>query len=96
MTFVTAWLAMVTSAQVSSGETAVIIGAAGGVGSAAVQIAKSRGARVIAVVHRTMILHRAVKMERMRSSIQNPQISSLPFNPSPKIAAPVSSLIPAG
>ncbi|MGD0768771.1 MAG: zinc-binding alcohol dehydrogenase family protein [Tepidisphaeraceae bacterium] len=50
LTFVTAWLAMVTSAQVSCGETAVIIGAAGGVGSAAVQIAKSRGARVIAIV----------------------------------------------
>ncbi|HEY1922663.1 MAG TPA: zinc-binding alcohol dehydrogenase family protein [Tepidisphaeraceae bacterium] len=50
LTFVTAWSAMVTAAEISSGETAVIIGAAGGVGSAAVQIAKSRGARVIAIV----------------------------------------------
>ncbi|MGD0462242.1 MAG: zinc-binding alcohol dehydrogenase family protein [Tepidisphaeraceae bacterium] len=50
LTFVTAWSAMVTAAGVSSGETAVIIGAAGGVGSAAVQIAISRGARVIGVV----------------------------------------------
>ena len=50
LTFVTAWSAMITAAEISSGETAVIIGAAGGVGSAAVQIAKSRGARVIAVV----------------------------------------------
>jgi NADPH:quinone reductase-like Zn-dependent oxidoreductase len=50
LTFVTAWSAMVTASNVSSGETAVIIGAAGGVGSAAVQIAKARGARVIGVV----------------------------------------------
>jgi len=50
LTFVTAWSAMVTAAGVSSGDTAVIIGAAGGVGSAAVQIAASRGAHVIGVV----------------------------------------------
>jgi NADPH:quinone reductase-like Zn-dependent oxidoreductase len=48
--FITAWLAMVTSAEVSAGETAVVIGAVGGVGSAAVQVAKSRGARVVGVV----------------------------------------------
>jgi NADPH:quinone reductase len=50
LTFVTAWSAMVTATGVSSGETAVVIGAAGGVGSAAVQIAKARGAWVIGVV----------------------------------------------
>jgi NADPH:quinone reductase-like Zn-dependent oxidoreductase len=50
VTFLTAWSAMVTTAKISSGETAVIIGAAGGVGSAAVQIAKSFGARVIGIV----------------------------------------------
>jgi NADPH:quinone reductase len=50
LTFVTAWSAMVVAATIAEGETAVIIGAAGGVGSAAVQIAKARGARVIAAV----------------------------------------------
>lgn len=50
LVFVTAWSALVTTAGVSTGETAVIIGAAGGVGSAAVQIAKARGARVFGVV----------------------------------------------
>jgi len=50
LVFVTAWTAMVTTAGVSAGETAVIIGAAGGVGSAAVQIAKASGARVVGVV----------------------------------------------
>jgi NADPH2:quinone reductase len=50
VTFVTAWSAMVSAANISSGETALIIGAAGGVGSAAIQIAKSRAARIIGVV----------------------------------------------
>jgi NADPH2:quinone reductase len=50
VTFVTAWQAMVTAANISSGETALIIGAVGGVGSAAVQIAKLHGARVIGAV----------------------------------------------
>jgi NADPH:quinone reductase len=50
LVFVTAWAAMVTAAGASSGETAIIIGAAGGVGSAAVQIAKASGARVVGVV----------------------------------------------
>jgi NADPH:quinone reductase-like Zn-dependent oxidoreductase len=50
LVFVTAWAAMVMAAGVSSGETVVIIGAAGGVGSAAVQIAKASGVRVVGVV----------------------------------------------
>jgi NADPH:quinone reductase-like Zn-dependent oxidoreductase len=50
LVFVAAWAAMVTAAGVSSGETVVLIGAAGGVGSAAVQITKAFGARVVGVV----------------------------------------------
>jgi NADPH:quinone reductase len=50
VTFVTAWSALVTAADVTKNDTVVIIGAAGGVGSAAVQIAVSRGARVIGAV----------------------------------------------
>ena len=50
LVFVTAWAAMMTAVAVSSDETVVIIGAAGGVGSAAVQIAKASGARVVGVV----------------------------------------------
>jgi NADPH:quinone reductase len=50
LSFVTAWTAMVTVAGVSSGETVVVMGATGGTGSAAVQVAKARGARVIGTV----------------------------------------------
>jgi NADPH:quinone reductase-like Zn-dependent oxidoreductase len=50
LSFVTAWEAMVTTAGVSAGDTVVIMGATGGTGSAAVQVAKARGARVVGVV----------------------------------------------
>ncbi len=48
----TAWQCLVDSAQIKSGETVLVHGAAGGVGHLAVQIAESRGARVIAGNHR--------------------------------------------
>ena len=44
---------MLTRAQLSAGETALITGASGGVGSGLVQLAKRRGARVIAVAGRS-------------------------------------------
>ncbi len=50
LTFITAWSALVTAAAVGEGDTALILGATGGVGSAAVQIARMQGASVIAGV----------------------------------------------
>ncbi len=50
--FVTAWLAVVRAAAIGAGETIVIVGASGSVGSAATQIAKWKGARVIAADRR--------------------------------------------
>jgi len=44
----TAWQAIVDSGKLSSGQTVLIHGGSGGVGSFAIQIAKARGARVIA------------------------------------------------
>ncbi|MDQ6808173.1 MAG: NADP-dependent oxidoreductase, partial [Verrucomicrobiota bacterium] len=44
----TAWQALLDSAKLSAGQTVLIHGGSGGVGSFAVQIAKARGARVIA------------------------------------------------
>jgi NADPH:quinone reductase-like Zn-dependent oxidoreductase len=43
---VTAWRALFDTAQLSSGQRLLILGATGGVGVVAVQLAKSRGARV--------------------------------------------------
>src|SRR4051794_2508204 len=48
MAAVTAWQALVDVAKLQAGETVLIHGGSGGVGSFAIQIAKARGARVIA------------------------------------------------
>jgi NADPH2:quinone reductase len=50
MVFPTAYYALVTRGAVQSGETVLVQGAAGGVGSASVQLAKAFGARVIGTV----------------------------------------------
>lgn len=44
----TAWQALIDTAKLSSGQTVLIHGGSGGVGSFAIQIAKARGAKVIA------------------------------------------------
>lgn len=49
LTYLAAWLGLVEYARLAPGETLLVIGANGGVGSAAAQIGKWRGARVIGV-----------------------------------------------
>ena len=46
----TAWFSLVTRGRLRSGETVLVHGAAGGVGTATLQVAKGLGARTIAVV----------------------------------------------
>jgi NADPH2:quinone reductase len=48
MIYATSWHALMDRAQIKAGETVLVLGAAGGVGTAAIQIAKAAGARVIA------------------------------------------------
>ncbi|MFQ5926474.1 MAG: zinc-binding dehydrogenase [Terriglobia bacterium] len=48
LTFLTAWHMLISRAQLKAGEEVLVLGAGSGVGSAAVQIAKLSGARVIA------------------------------------------------
>lgn len=48
LTFLTAWHMLVTLAELHAGQTVLIAGAGAGVATAAIQIAKLRGARVIA------------------------------------------------
>lgn len=48
MIYATSWHALMDRAQLKVGETVLVLGAAGGVGTAAIQLAKAAGARVIA------------------------------------------------
>ncbi|HTV57562.1 MAG TPA: zinc-binding dehydrogenase [Verrucomicrobiae bacterium] len=48
LVFLTAWHMLFTRARLAAGETVLILGAGSGVGTAAIQLAKTAGARVIA------------------------------------------------
>ena len=48
LTYGTSHHALIDRAALKAGETVLVLGAAGGVGTAAIQIAKAAGARVIA------------------------------------------------
>jgi NADPH:quinone reductase-like Zn-dependent oxidoreductase len=48
LVFITAWGLLVTRGMVKAGESVLVLGGASGVGSAAIQIARARGARVFA------------------------------------------------
>ena len=48
LVFLTAWGMLISRARLVAGETVLVLGGASGVGSAAIQIAKDRGARVLA------------------------------------------------
>ena len=50
--YYTMYFALERRAALRAGETVLVLGSAGGVGTAAIQIAKAMGARVIAMVHR--------------------------------------------
>ena len=53
MTYGTSWHALKDKAQLQAGETVLVLGAAGGIGIAAIEIAKALGARVIAAASST-------------------------------------------
>src|SRR5262249_50438570 len=50
--YLTAWLAVMDVARLERGETILILGVTGAVGSAAAQLARWRGARVLGVIRR--------------------------------------------
>ncbi|MFK7975198.1 MAG: zinc-binding dehydrogenase, partial [Halioglobus sp.] len=47
--YLTAWVGLVRRAQITADDTVLVLGASGSSGAAAVQLAKAKGARVIAV-----------------------------------------------
>ncbi|MEE2968608.1 MAG: NADPH:quinone oxidoreductase family protein [Pseudomonadota bacterium] len=82
--FNTAWVAMDTRARLRAGETVMVTGAAGGVGSATVQLCKARGAIVIAAVSSDekgelakahgadfVVLSRADDLEALKQSLKS-------------------------
>ena len=50
--YITAWLSLIEAANLQPGETVLVVGATGGVGQAAIQIAKLKGAKVLGTVRR--------------------------------------------
>ena len=50
--YTTMYFALARRGALRPGETVVVLGSAGGVGTAAIQVAKAMGARVVAMVHR--------------------------------------------
>jgi NADPH:quinone reductase len=54
VTYLAAWLGLVEYGHLAAGETLLVVGAGGGVGTAAAQIGKWRGARVIGVDRREL------------------------------------------
>lgn len=62
LVFQTAWRALISQARIRAGEDVLIFGASGGVGSAAIQIAKMAGARVFAVTSSVDKMARARKL----------------------------------
>jgi NADPH:quinone reductase-like Zn-dependent oxidoreductase len=59
LTFLTAWHMLVSRARVQAGEDVLVIGAASGVGQAAIQVARLHGARVVATAGTDAKLARA-------------------------------------
>jgi NADPH:quinone reductase-like Zn-dependent oxidoreductase len=80
VTFVTAWIGVVEYARLSKGETLAVIGAGGGVGSAAVQLANYVGARVIAIT-------RGQSVEGIRADVVLDTVGGAMIETALKIAA---------
>jgi NADPH:quinone reductase-like Zn-dependent oxidoreductase len=59
LVFLTVWHMLITRAQLKPNETVLVLGAGSGVGSAAIQIAKTAGARVIATAGSELKLQKA-------------------------------------
>jgi NADPH2:quinone reductase len=71
----TMYFALARRGALRHGETVLVLGSAGGVGTAAVQIAKALGAKVIAMVHR---LHAAVFVESLGADVVLPLTDGWP------------------
>lgn len=62
LTFLTAWHMLVTLGRLTAGDTVLVVAAGSGVGQAAIQIARARGARVLATAGGDAKLARALAL----------------------------------
>jgi NADPH:quinone reductase-like Zn-dependent oxidoreductase len=65
--WLTAWRALVTVAEVKPGETVLVVGSSGGVGTGAIRIARLAGCRVLAVVSDDRKAQRAIEIGAART-----------------------------
>ena len=91
----TAYHAVIRRGQVQAGETVLVTGAAGGLGSACVQLAAAQGARVIAVVGSSAKRSTAAGSALRTPSITQPEMSSMELGPRSGINRSTSSSIPS-
>ena len=74
MTYGTCYHALKDRAQLAAGETVLVLGAAGGIGMAAIEIAKALGARVIAAASSADKLRTCIAMAPTKRSTTRPRI----------------------
>ncbi len=94
MIYATSWHALMDRAQLKAGETVLVLGAAGGVGTAAIQIAKAAGARSLRQPPPTRNANCAAQSAPTRRSttprMRCPTVFAMPSKPPPTAKAPMS------
>jgi NADPH2:quinone reductase len=108
MAFLTAWIPLVRQARVGPDSTVLVHAAAGGVGSAAVQLARHLGARVVATAGSTEKRQFALGLGasevygydefagRVRADVVLDPVGGEVFERSLKVLAPLGTLIAVG
>jgi NADPH2:quinone reductase len=108
LAFLTAWIPLVRQARVGPGSTVLVHAAAGGVGSAAVQVARHLGARVVATAgseeKRAFALELGAEeaygydefADAVRADVVLDPVGGEVFERSLKILAPLGTLIAVG
>ena len=91
MIYATSWHALMDRAQLKAGETVLVLGAAGGVGTAAIQIAKAAGAKVIAAASSDENARCANRSARTPPSTTAKATCATPSRPPPTARGPTSS-----